>query len=322
MPKIRQNRNYWWLVGFCALLLSACDPFLYGRRMGSTSTHGSVSETATSPSPKVSSTPRETAAASSLASEKLAELSSKIDELQARIQMLEGQLEENRYQLKQMQEARLRKPTLPPATPPKVKTASPAVSEPKETAKPQTVAPAPAPAAPPASPVAPAPSPPAAAPAIPVTAPTPPPAAKAPTAPAKPENIKVYQKGLELFNKKSYKAARQKFNQYLTDHPHGSKALEARYHLADTFYLERQLDEAIVEFNKVVDQYPKSVLAPPALLKQALAFKAQGKTKVYNLILEKIVADYPQSAAAQQARGLMAAKSAASDSTPAKIKGN
>jgi TolA-binding protein len=78
------------------------------------------------------------------------------------------------------------------------------------------------------------------------------------------------------------------------------------------------LDEAIVEFNKVIDQNPQSLLAPPALLKQAYAFKAQGKTKVYKLILEKLLDDYPHSAAAQQARNLLSTSPAAPTKAPTK----
>jgi TolA-binding protein len=54
----------------------------------------------------------------------------------------------------------------------------------------------------------------------------------------------------------------------------------------------------------VVDGHPKSPWAPPALLKQAQAFKAQGKSKISNLVLEKLIADYPKSSEAAQARKL------------------
>ena len=98
--------------------------------------------------------------------------------------------------------------------------------------------------------------------------------------------------------------AREKFQQFLKDHPKGDKAVEARYYLADSLLQEKKYDEAIVEFNKIVDGYPKSSFAPPALLKQAQAFKAQGKSKVSNLVLEKLIADYPKSPEAVQARRL------------------
>ncbi len=113
-----------------------------------------------------------------------------------------------------------------------------------------------------------------------------------------------WQEGLNLYKQKSYAPAREKFQQYLKDHPRGDKAVEARYYLADSLLQDKKYDEAIVEFNKVVEGSPKSSFTPPALLKQAQAFKAQGKTKVANLVLEKLIADYPKSPEALQARKL------------------
>jgi tol-pal system protein YbgF len=117
-----------------------------------------------------------------------------------------------------------------------------------------------------------------------------------------------FQDGLTSYRQKSYGPAREKFQQYLKDHPKGDKAVEARYYLADSLLQEKKYDESVVEFNKIVEGYPKSSFAPPALLKQAQAFKAQGKTKVANLILEKIIADYPKSPEAAQARRLQGSR--------------
>ncbi|WP_449245143.1 tetratricopeptide repeat protein [Desulfobacca acetoxidans] len=133
-----------------------------------------------------------------------------------------------------------------------------------------------------------------------------------PAAPAK-VGSDPFAEGLTLYKQKSYGPAREKFQRYLEEHPKGEKAVEARYYLADSLYQEKHHDEAIVEFNKVLEGYPKSTLAPASLLKQAYAFKAQGKSKVHNLILEKLIADYPQSPEAAQARKLRGSGAAASD---------
>jgi tol-pal system protein YbgF len=123
-----------------------------------------------------------------------------------------------------------------------------------------------------------------------------------PPAPAAKPSSDPWTEGLSLYKKKSYAAAREQLQQYLKEHPKGDKAVEARYYLADCFLQEKRYDEAIVEFNKIVEGQPKHALAPAALLKQSQAFKAQGKTKIANLVLEKILADYPKSPEAAQAR--------------------
>jgi len=135
----------------------------------------------------------------------------------------------------------------------------------------------------------------------------PPPAAPAirevppPLAAARPSSD-PFVEGMTLYKKKSYAAAREQLQQFLQEHPKGDKAIEARYYLADCFLQEKRYDEAIVEFNKIVEGNPKSALAPAALWKQSQAFKAQGKTKVANLVVEKLLADYPKSPEAAQAR--------------------
>jgi tol-pal system protein YbgF len=113
-----------------------------------------------------------------------------------------------------------------------------------------------------------------------------------------------WQEGINLYKQKSYGPAREKFQQFLKENPRGDKALEGRYYLADSLLQDKKYDEAIVEFSRVVESSPKSSFAPPSLLKQAQAFKAQGKTKVSNLVLEKLIADYPKSPEAVQARKL------------------
>ncbi len=125
-----------------------------------------------------------------------------------------------------------------------------------------------------------------------------------PPAAAKPSSD-PFGEGMTLYKKKSYPAAREQLQQFLKEHPRGDKAIEARYYLADCLLQEKRYDEAVVEFNKIVEGHPKSALAPAALLKQSQAFKAQGKTKVANLVLEKLVADYPKSPEAAHARKLL-----------------
>jgi tol-pal system protein YbgF len=127
----------------------------------------------------------------------------------------------------------------------------------------------------------------------------------APPQPAPKTSGDPFQEGMTLYKQKSYGPARDKFQQFLKDHPKGDKAAEARYYLADSLLQDKKYDEAIVEFNKVVEGNPKSAFAPPALLKQAQSFKAQGKSKVSNLVLEKLIADYPKSPEANQARKLL-----------------
>ncbi|MDD2903168.1 MAG: hypothetical protein PHU44_12115, partial [Syntrophales bacterium] len=59
------------------------------------------------------------------------------------------------------------------------------------------------------------------------------------------------------------------------------------------------------EFNKLVNQFPKSTLAPAALKQQALAYKAQNRADLYKSTLKKLVKVYPRSPEAREAKTLL-----------------
>jgi tol-pal system protein YbgF len=151
----------------------------------------------------------------------------------------------------------------------------------------------PAPAKPKALP-APAPAPAAAA----------PPKAAAP-APASPGADKHYTEGMRLYQAKKYGEAQNQLYQYLKSQPKGPKAPEARYYLADTFYQEGKYQEAAVEFNKLRLQFPKSILAPAGLLRQALCYKNQQQMSTYRDTLRKLVKAYPNSPEAKEAQKML-----------------
>ncbi len=129
------------------------------------------------------------------------------------------------------------------------------------------------------------------------------PRAKEPTAAPAPAASaeKLYAEGYRLYQAKKFAPARTKFSQYLKEQPKGSKVQEARYYLADSFYLEGKYQEAAVEFNKMVSQYPKSILAPAAMLRQALSYQNLQQTASYKNTLRKLVQAYPKSPEAKEA---------------------
>jgi tol-pal system protein YbgF len=116
---------------------------------------------------------------------------------------------------------------------------------------------------------------------------------------------KTYLEGYHLYQGKKYPQARTKFSQYLKEQPKGAKAREARYYLADSFYLEGKYQEAAVEFNKMVSQHPKSILAPAALLRQALAYQNLQQNAAFRNTLKKLTQTYPKSPEATEAEKLL-----------------
>jgi tol-pal system protein YbgF len=124
----------------------------------------------------------------------------------------------------------------------------------------------------------------------------------APARPAyPPPGDKAYEEGMRLYKGKKYALARGKFSRYLKHQSQGSKAAEAHYYLADSFYQEGRYKDAATEFNKVATQHPKSLLAPAALLRQAYSYQHLKQTLNYQTTLKKLVKTYPKSPEAKAA---------------------
>ncbi len=122
---------------------------------------------------------------------------------------------------------------------------------------------------------------------------------------ASPGSEKNYTEGMHLYHAKKYGEARNQLHQYLKSQPKGPKAPEARYYLADSFYQEGKFKEAGVEFNKLRLQFPKSILAPAGLLRQALCYKNQQQMGTYRSTLQRLVKAYPNSPEAKEAQKML-----------------
>ncbi len=116
---------------------------------------------------------------------------------------------------------------------------------------------------------------------------------------------KHYTEGMHQYQAKKYAEARTQFYDYLKSQPRGPRAPEARYYLADSFYQEAKYQEAAVEFNKLRLQFPKSILAPAGLLRQALCYKNQQQMSTYRDTLRKLVKAYPNSPEAKEAQKML-----------------
>jgi len=148
------------------------------------------------------------------------------------------------------------------------------------------------------------------APAAPMARPVPPPSTHSAPSPPKPAVTNVaadkhYTDGMRLYHAKKFGDARHQLYQYLKNQPKGPKAPEARYYLADSFYQEGKFREAGVEFNKLRLQFPKSILAPAGLLRQALCYKNQQQMGTYRSTLKKLVKGYPNSPEAREAQKML-----------------
>lgn len=115
----------------------------------------------------------------------------------------------------------------------------------------------------------------------------------------------VYMKGLETFKAGDMPAAREIFTKFLDKYPQNDLAANAEYWIGETYYSEKNYDQAILTFQDVIKNHPQKEKAPAAMLKQAMAFKAIKDSKNAKFVLKKLVESYPKSAEVKKAKELL-----------------
>lgn len=133
----------------------------------------------------------------------------------------------------------------------------------------------------------------------------PPPPASVPAPADSPEDL--YGKGLELIQKQGdYAKGQEVLRQFLNRYPQNQLAVNAQYWIGEAFYGEKQYENAILQFQDVIQNHPDHPKAPAALLKQGLAFHAMGDLKNARIILQKVIDSYPKSEEAAKAKDRLA----------------
>lgn len=112
----------------------------------------------------------------------------------------------------------------------------------------------------------------------------------------------LYLKGLEAFKAGDMPSARTQLASFIEKNANHDLVPNARYWIGETYYGEKNYEQAILEFQEVVKQYPKKEKAPAAMLKQALSFKALKDLKSTQYLLKRLIADYPKSDEAKKAK--------------------
>jgi len=128
---------------------------------------------------------------------------------------------------------------------------------------------------------------------------------KAAEAPAKEVQMTpeaLYQKGLDTFKEGNPQKARELLMKFVEQYPNHELAANAHYWTGETYYSEKMYEQAILEFEKVIKNFPGKEKVPAAMLKQAMAFKELKDVTSARYVLKKLLADFPQSSEAGLAK--------------------
>ena len=170
--------------------------------------------------------------------------------------------------------------------------------------------PAPAPTAPTTS--APAPAPQDAPPAMPsqgAVTPATPPAAPPQTAmtEAAPEGSgqELYQQALEGFYAKKYKQAQTTWAEFVKGFPKDPLVPNALFWQGECFFQLQDYANAVLIYQKVIENYNKSNKYRASLLKQGISFFKLKKDQAGKLVLEDLIKKFPDSAEAKRAQAYL-----------------
>jgi tol-pal system protein YbgF len=112
----------------------------------------------------------------------------------------------------------------------------------------------------------------------------------------------LYSNGLRDITGGKYDLARSEFQDYLKYYGNTDLASNAQFYLGEIAYSQRNYDQAVVEYEKVLTNYPKSFKLAPARLKKGMALLALGQKAAGIRELREVVTRYPGTEEERRAR--------------------
>ena len=114
-----------------------------------------------------------------------------------------------------------------------------------------------------------------------------------PTEGKKVSDAELYTSAKQAFDQGDFETARTGFSKIITEYPTSQHADNAQFWIGEIYYREKWYEKAILEYQKVIENYPKGNKVPASLLKQGFAFLSLGDKANARLILNELAKKYP-----------------------------
>jgi tol-pal system protein YbgF len=111
--------------------------------------------------------------------------------------------------------------------------------------------------------------------------------------PPAPSADMLYSNGLRDITSGKYDLARQEFQDYLKYYAETDLASNAQFYLGEIAYHQKQYQDAVAEYDKVLTVYPKSFKLAPARLRKGMALLDLGQKSAGVRELREVVRRYP-----------------------------
>ena len=110
-----------------------------------------------------------------------------------------------------------------------------------------------------------------------------------------------YQIALELLREERYDMAATAFREFLQAFPDSELVGNAQYWLAESYYASNQFEQALRDFQAVVEEHPRSSKVPDALLKMGFCNYSLKRWDAARVALTQVQSNYPETTAARLA---------------------
>src|SRR3972149_5905987 len=115
-----------------------------------------------------------------------------------------------------------------------------------------------------------------------------------------------YDAAFNLMKQGHYDRAAKGFRDFIAKHPQSALRDNARYWLGEAYYVVRDFRQALTEFSRLMNDHPKSLKAPDALLKIGYSHYELGEWAKARENLNQVIARYPGQPAAKSAEQRLA----------------
>ena len=105
----------------------------------------------------------------------------------------------------------------------------------------------------------------------------------------------LYTVSKQAFDAGDFETARKGFKNLINKFSESTHADNAQFWIGESYYSEKWYEKAILEYQKVIEKYPKGNKLPASLLKQGFAFFNLGDKANARLILKELVKKYSKS---------------------------
>ncbi len=119
---------------------------------------------------------------------------------------------------------------------------------------------------------------------------------------ATPSADTLYSSGYRDLNAGKYELARSEFQDYLKYFGTTDLASNAQFYVAESYYMEKNYQQAVTEYDKLLTNYPKSFKLAPGRLRKGLALIELGRKTAGIQELREVIKRFPGSEEDRKAR--------------------